>query len=414
MSLTVAAVESKTRSDRFLLVIAFLAFVGIGLPAGLLGVGWPSIRETFDRPQGALGIVLGAVTVGYLVSSFAAGRVLVRLGVGMTLALSCLTLATGLVGNALAPTWWVFVGLGVLIGLGSGTIDTGLNIYVATYHDARTMNWLHACFGVGATVGPGIMTAVLGLDRSWRWGYAIPGLALLLLTVVFLATRDRWPAAPGARAAAESEPGRARSTPYLATLRLWAVWLGILFFVVHVGVEVVASVWSYSLFTEERGVSEATAGLWISVYWGCLTLGRIVFGWLVGVARMDVVLRACMATVVLGGLLIWANLAQATDAIGLALIGLGLAPIFPSMIATTPERLGPDHTANGVGFQVGAAVLGGALIPGLVGVLADQVGLEVVGPALILTGLAQFALYLVIVAQASNAAARAPLPPNRT
>ena len=134
---------------------------------------------------------------------------------------------------------------------------------------------------------------------------------------------------------------------------------------------------------------------------------------MVVVARMDVVLRVCMLTIIGGGLLIWANLAQTTDALGLVMIGLGLAPIFPSMIATTPERLGHEHTANGVGFQVGAATLGGALIPGTVGVLADRFGLEIVGPALVLSGVAQFVVYLVIVAQSSNAAARAPLPPQR-
>src|SRR5215216_5706251 len=121
MSRTVPAVNRQSRSGLFLIVIAFLAFVAIGLPSGLFGVGWPSIRESFQQSQSALGFTLGAVTVGYLVSSFVAGRILVWVGVGMALALSCLALAASLLGGAMAPSWWIFVAFGVLLGLGSGT-----------------------------------------------------------------------------------------------------------------------------------------------------------------------------------------------------------------------------------------------------------------------------------------------------
>jgi fucose permease len=99
-----------------------------------------------------------------------------------------------------------------------------------------------------------------------------------------------------------------------------------------------------------------------------------------------------MLVAIVGGVLVWLNAVWA-----LAIIGLVLAPIFPSLIATTPRRLGELHTADAVGWEVGAAVLGGALLPGGVGVLAARLGLEVVGPCLVASACALFALHEVLV-----------------
>jgi fucose permease len=370
-----------TTRPRFLLIgIAYLGFVSLGLPDGLLGVGWPSIRRTFDLPLGALGALLLTFTLGYLLASFVSGRLLAGLGVGTRLALSCLGTATSLLGFALAPAWPVMVGLGFLLGAGGGAIDAGLNTYVATHHGPRTLNWLHASFGLGAATGPLIMTAVLAADLAWRWGYAIVGLAQLALAACFGLTRGWW-TSPGV--ARLPGPVSARGAASLrATLRLPPVWLGIALFFVYTGVELATGQWSYSLFTEERGVAKSTAGFWVSVYWGSLTVGRVLFGVVAGFARIELLLRACLVAIVAGTALIWLDLAELASFLGLALVGLALAPIFPSLIATTPARLGPAHTANAVGFQVAAAALGGALLPGLIGVLAGRIGLDVVAPAL--------------------------------
>ena len=372
----------QPRSRLLLIGIAYLGFVSLGLPDGLLGVGWPSIRGTFGLPLDALGGLLLTFTAGYLVSSFSSGRILARIGVGALLALSCLATAASLLGYALAPAWWVMVAFGALSGFGGGAIDAGLNTYVATHHGARTLNWLHASFGVGAMLGPLLMTGLLGAGFGWQWGYAIVGSAQLLLALCFGQTRGWWTTPGSARAVSSTAPSRPTSST--DTLRLPLAWLGIALFFLYTGLEVAAGQWAFSLFTEARTVPPTTAGLWVGVYWGSLTVGRVLFGLVVGVAPLGALLRACLIATVVGAALLWLDLAALLSFLGLALIGLAIAPIFPSLIAATPARLGEAHAANAVGFQIAAAVLGGAVVPAGIGVLAERAGLEVIPPSLLI------------------------------
>jgi fucose permease len=392
-------IPATQRSKLILITLAYVGFISLGLPDGLLGVGWPSIRETFNLSLDALGALLTTFTVGYLLSSFSSGRMLSHIGVGVLLTLSGFATAISLLGYAVSPGWFVMVGLGVLAGLGAGAIDAGLNTYVATHHSARTLNWLHAAFGVGAAAGPLVMTAVLQSGLVWRWGYVIVGAAQVALALCFLLTRRRWetPGAGGDGIAAATTRISSRTT-----LRLPAVWLSICLFFIYTGTEIAAGQWSYSLLTQSRGVPEATAGVWVSLYWGALTVGRILFGLIAGLASLALLLRLSLGTIVAGAILIWAD-AGLLSLLGLVLMGLALAPIFPSLIGTTPARLGAGHAANAVGFQVAAAALGGAALPGLVGILAESFSLEVVGPVLVVGSLIMVVLYEVLTRQAQKA-----------
>jgi fucose permease len=404
-------VSDATRRRLLLLALSFVGFVSLGLPDGLLGVAWPSIRESFDLALDALGPLLVATTTGYVLSSFASGRILARLSVGALLVLSCLATATSLAGYALAPSWGLMVGFGLLAGLGAGAIDAGLNTHVATHHGARTLNWLHACYGVGAASGPVLMASVLLQGLAWQRGYAWVAAGQLILAACFAATLRSWPR-PGAATNATGEataanPGGsgAPASPAASgasTLRLPAAWLGIAAFFVYTGLEASAGAWAYSLLTESRGVGAMTAGSWLSFYWGGLGAGRLVFGFLVGSAPLHALLRASLLGIVLSAGLVSSDLGALPTFLGLALLGLACGPIFPSLIATTPERLGAAHTANGVGFQIAAAALGQSLLPALVGVLASRLGLEVLGPALLTAAVALFALHEAIVRAAAS------------
>jgi fucose permease len=361
-----------------LIALAYVGFVSLGLPDGLLGVAWPSVRAFFRLPVDALGSLLVMFTAGYLLASFSSGWLLARCTVGTLLALSCLATATSLLGYALTPWWGLMVALGVLSGLGAGAIDAGLNTFAATHFSARTVNWLHACYGIGASSGPILMTSVLNAPHPWQWGYGIVGLGQLLLAACFGLTRTWWPAASRARAAASAAP-----TSSWSTLRLPVVWVSIAVFFVYTGLEAAAGTWAYSLFTEGRGVSTITAGLWVSIYWGSLMVGRLLAGVVAPSVSVPRLLRLCLLSLALGATLLWLDLASLLSFLGLALMGLACAPIFPSLIATTPQRLGEAHTANGIGMQVAAAVLGASLLPALIGILARHHGLEVVGPTLL-------------------------------
>jgi len=390
--------RSRMQAGTLTLLLAFWTFIWLGIPDGLRGVAWEDMRRTFDVPIDALGVMLTASTVGYLTSSFISGWLASRYGMGMFLLFSNLLRGVGLIGYAIAPSWWTLIAFNVLFGLGGGGIDAGLNAYVAAYYSAGRMNLLHACFGIGATIGPIIMTAVLSLGESWQWGYAAVGLLQFVIMLTFVLTLPKW-SANETRAAASAQPPVPRA-PLLATLRLPAAWFGILIFFMLAGVELSTGQWPFSLFTEERVISEDVARVWVSVFWGGLTAGRLLMGVLADRVGTMRVLRLSMIGTVIGSALIWVQGAPSLNAVGMALTGFSLATLFPSLISITPARVGAAHAANAIGFQVGSAGIGIAALPALGGVVARELGLEAIGPFLVVCSAAMWLLYELTIHRA--------------
>ena len=360
--------------------IALIAFASLGLPDGVLGVAWPSIRRSFGLPASQLGALLASAMVGYLLSSFASGAVVARLGVGRVLLWSSVLMVANSLAYALAPAWGVMVAAGLLAGLGAGAIDAGINAFAAARFSPRLVNWLHASYGVGAMLGPLLMTAVVTSGAGWRWGYAIIGMLLAAMAVTFLVTVPLWTTPPSER----GSPGEARdpAAGLLETLRRPRVWLNIGLFFVYTGLEATAGQWTYSLFTEARGLGAGAAGLWVTIYWAGLTAGRVVAGGLASRLSPDAMLRLGTLGALAGTLLVWWDPGMGAGLLGLAALGLALAPIYPTLIAETPARLGRAHATSAIGFQVAGAYLGVAVIPGLTGLLATHAGLSVIGPSL--------------------------------
>ena len=378
----------KLNAGLVTLLIAYLAFIILGIPEGLLNVGWPSIRDEFGVGNDTLGVLLGVAILGYMIASSSSGRVIARLGMGRALVVSGIVRVAGLLGYALAPVWGLMVGFGALNGAGGGVIDAGLNTYVAANYSARYMNWLHASFGVGATLGPLVMTGALNATGSWRWGYAAVGVAQVVVIGTIALTRRQWREAPKTAQAEPAALARARDT-----LRLPVAWLGVALFFMAAGLEVLTAQWTYTLFTEGRGVATDTAGFWTSIYWGSFTVGRILAGFIVARIGSIRLLRIAMTSAVIGAIMIWLNLSNALSFAGLALMGFAIAPMFPLMISLTPGRIGLAHAPNAIGFQVSAAGLGIAILPGLAGVLVERMSLEVVGPYIVVAAVLLLVLH---------------------
>ncbi|MEU4774266.1 MFS transporter [Micromonospora sp. NPDC023644] len=381
-----------------LLLLAYLAFVSLGLPDGLIGVGWPSIRADFGVPTEAVGLVLTAGTAGYLTSSVLAGFTLARLGVGWLLAGSTLLASLALTGYALTPGLALMVGCALVLGLGSGAIDSGLNAYAAGAFGARHMNWMHAFFGLGVALGPLIMTGALSAGLSWRWGYGLVAGAQLALAAAFALTvrawRDRGPArgpAGSAQDAATVAPPTA--VPVRETLRLPAVWLGASAFVVYVAIEVAAGLWAFLLLTEGRGLGAAVAGVCVSGYWGSLFVGRVVQGVVSERLSAAAVLRGSLVAMAAGAVLIALPAPAWVAVAGLFVVGFAAAPVFPLLTLTTADRVGAVHADRTIGLQIGAAGLGAALVPAGIGVLLGNTSVELLGPALVVLALGLIALH---------------------
>lgn len=192
----------KPLSATILLLITYLGFVSLGLPDSVLGVIWPSAHRHFGVTPDLLGVVLAATVSGYLVSSTLTGRLLQRLGVGGLLAASCALVTLSLAGFAFAPSFGRFAASGILAGLGAGAIDSGLNSYAARHFSARHMNWLHACWGAGATLGASTAAVVIARGHPWQSSYGLLGVVMLGMTLLFTLTRGRWREPPGEEAPA--------------------------------------------------------------------------------------------------------------------------------------------------------------------------------------------------------------------
>jgi fucose permease len=362
----------RSRPDALLIVLAYVGFVSLGLPDAVIGIAWPTVRETFSLGQAALGMLLVASGLGYFVTSFFSGRMTHQLGIGPLLAGSTGLVAIAMFGFAVAPAWALFVACAAVHGLGSGGIDAGLNGYAAHHLSARHMNWLHACYCFGAMLGPLLMTAVLTSGRHYSTGYLLVGALMFCLSVMFLVTRPRW-----GQASAFPDIAGPRISP-TEILRHSTVLLQIAVFFVYTGLEIAISQWSFTVLTESRGVDPASAGIAVGAYWASIGVGRIVFGLVADRVGIDRLLRFCLLAAAAGAALFALPLPSGAAFCGLILAGVGLAPVFPCLMTRTPQRLGPLLSIHAVGFQVGAAMIGAAIIPATLGLLAGQNNLQAV------------------------------------
>jgi fucose permease len=360
-----------------LLVFACLAFVGLGLPDGLPGAVWPELRPAYGLPNAALGLLLAAAAAGTFTASLLTGQAMARIGLGGLLAASLLATALTALGQALAPPWALLVLLAVLGGLGAGAIDAALNAFAALRFAPRHLSRMHACWGIGATLGPAIASAALVLGFTWQAAFAVVGVVLLGLAGSFWLTRRRW---------AADLPAEAAHLPPVEVLRHPVARRQILIFFLYVGTESAAGQWIAAVMVG-RGASPAEAASAATLFWGALALGRIGFGVVLDMLGADRVVRLAAPAAALGllGLAFapaWATLPA------LALAALGMAPLYPTLMARTPARLGVSAARHAVGFQVAAGTAGFAVIPALLGTAADIAGIGAVPPLLALLGLA--------------------------
>ncbi len=384
---------AKKYTSGFLLIIAYIGFVSLGLPDALAGVAWPSLRETFDLRQAGLGAILASLGIGYLISSFLTGQLTKMLGIARLLILSSGLVCISLIGYGTAAYWPLFLLSAFLTGVGSGAIDAGLNAYAADHFSVKHVNWLHACYSLGAMAGPLLMTAILVNSLSWRWGYLLIAALLLLMTLLFIYTRRQWD--NGHTTSLEDNPSEA-SASIRQTLSRPLVWLMMLTFLLYTGLEITIGQWSFTLFTEQRGIDVDTAGLWTSSYYACILGGRILLGWVVGRIGENRMLAISMAGSVAGAsLFVLASGAMLSFA-GLLLVGLALAPIFPTLISQTPKRVGQRYASHAIGFQVSAAMLGIVIGPSLVGLLGVRFGLQTGALVIVVLALLMTAAYLLV------------------
>ena len=348
-----------------LIVIIYLAFISLGLPDGLLGAAWPSVYPELGVPVSYAGAVSMTVALGTIVSSLLSDRLTWRFGAGKVTAFSVAMTACALFGFSISREYWMLILWAIPYGLGAGGVDASLNNYVALHYSSRHMSWLHCMWGVGASVGPYIMGWVLSGGAHWSGGYRIVGILQVILTTVLFLTLGLW---KDRRAEAEN----AQPVPLKEVFAIPGAKEILVTFFCYCGLEQTACLWASSYLTLSRGVERSTAAFFASLFFLGMTIGRGVNGFLTVKFDDKTLIRMGAAVIGLGigAMLLPGRLAL----VGLLLVGLGCAPVYPCIIHSTPANFGPQRSQALIGVQMASAYVGTLLMPPIFGLIANHIG----------------------------------------
>jgi len=364
-----------------LLGLVYLSFISIGLPDGMLGVAWPAMRLQMDQPLAAVGAITMTMTACSAASSLMAGSVVQRIGTGAVVAGSCLLTALGLLGFAVAPSFGWLVALAIPLGVGAGAVDASLNHFVSAHYSSRHMNWLHGFWGVGATTGPLVMGAALASEGGWTAGARSIGLMQLGLALVLFATVSLWSRETAQAPVEKDHPGQPSADLNPPPV---AMWLAPLCFLFYVSAEMGTGLWAASILVTDRGLAAGDASVWVSLYFGAITAGRFAVGLVANRVGNRRLVRLGIVVAMAGALLFaLPGVFGAFSPVGLVIMGLGCAPIFPSLMHETARRFPPEVVRQLIGRQMTCAYAGSSVVPAAFGLLATWAGLQTVMPVVV-------------------------------
>jgi MFS family permease len=328
------------------------------------------MSSELSAPLSYMGILSVIISFGTVISSLFADRFTRRLGTGLVTAISVSMTAIGLLGFYLSCSFALLCVFAVPYGLGAGAVDAALNNYVALHYSSRHMSWLHCFWGVGASVGPYIMGAAIGLGMGWRGGFGIISVLQIALSAALFISLPLWKLYKSD--GAEPEKVNQGSVGVIGALRLRGVKAILLAFFCYCSLEATAGLWASSYLVEHKGVSAETAAMLASMFYLGITFGRFICGFVadrVGDKRM---VRLGCFVIILGISLIAIPVKSSYPAIvGLIIIGLGAAPIYPSLIHATPDNFGKENSQAIIGIQMASAYVGILIAPAVFGGIAE-------------------------------------------
>ena len=361
-----------------LLGVIYLAFISLGLPDSLMGSARPSMYPAFHVPVSYAGIVTFIITLGTIISALLSDRLTYKLGAGKVTAFSVAATAIALLGFSLAPSFWIVCLWAIPYGLGAGAIDAALNNYVALHYSNRHMSWLHAMWGVGTVISPYIMAYAIAQQHQWQLGYRYISFIQIGITCIVFASLPWW-AKRGAQSEHSSETeqsDKVDSAPLglIATLRLPLAKEILFMFLAYCGIEGTAGLWASTFAMQARGITAEDAATWASYFFIGITAGRLACGFIAERFTDSQMIR--LGCIVLGaGIVVtmiptpWNPLTM----IGLIVIGVGCAPIYPSIIHSTPAIFGEQHSQAMIGVEMASAYTGNLVLPPLFGIIARNI-----------------------------------------
>ncbi len=356
-----------------LLVMIYLAFVSMGLPDALLGSAWPTIHSQLAVPVSYAGIVTIIISMGTVVSSLLSDKMLRRFGTGIVTAFCTLLTAIALFGFSFSNAFWQLCLWAIPYGLGAGSIDAALNNYVALKYKSRHMSWIHFCWGLGATLGPYMMGAILTGGAAWTSGYRLVGYVQAGMTLVLMLSLPLWK--KNDLPQTEKEGAKKSLTPG-QVLKLPGAKPILLAFFCYCALETTTGLWAASYMVMNRGITPEAAATWTSLFYLGVTIGRFLCGFITDQIGDKNMVRLGQGLILLGILVMLLPFGSGFCFAGLILIGLGCAPVYPCLLHETPQNFGAENSQGIMGLQMACAYIGTTVMPPVFGVIAQYIGIQ--------------------------------------
>ena len=357
-----------------LLAIIYVSFISLGLPDSLLGSVWPTVYQEFQVPISYAGIVSMIIALGTIISSLQSDRLTRALGTGKVTAISVAMTAMALFGFSWSTSFWMLCLWAIPYGLGAGSVDASLNNYVALHYESHHMSWLHCFWGVGATLGPYIMGFALMGGNGWNAGYRYVGILQLVLTAILFLSLPLWKGRSANTSDGAADSGKALSL--MEILKISGAKEVMLCFFCYCAVEQTAGLWASSYLSLHKGVAPETAASFASMFFIGITIGRAISGFVTMKLNDAQMIRLGQTIIAIGIAAMLLPFGATVSLIGLILIGLGCAPIYPCIIHSTPDHFGADKSQAIIGVQMASAYTGTCLMPPLFGLIANHISVS--------------------------------------
>lgn len=351
-----------------LLFIIYIAFISLGLPDAVLGSSWPVMKNDLNASLEFAGVISLIISAGTVLSSLYVTKAIHYVGIGKVVALSVLLTAIALFGFSMSNMAWALVFLAIPLGVGAGAVDAALNNFVALHYRAKHMNYLHSFWGVGATAGPLLMANYLALNDGWRDGYMTIAILQFLLVILLFASLPLWK-----KIVISSVRSNETNTPLVtnaSALKMKGVPLQLAVFFSYCSIEMSTGLWAASYLTTERNILPVDAAFWVAMYYLGITVGRFACGVIAEKVTEETLIRSGVVIILFGCILLALPYSDELAKIGLILIGLGCAPIFPNTIQMTPKRFGSSASQAIIGLSMAMAYIGIMVVPPILGFTA--------------------------------------------
>ncbi|MGH4037075.1 MAG: MFS transporter [Sphaerochaeta sp.] len=356
-----------------LLAIIYLAFISLGLPDSLLGAVWPSLYTQINVPLSYAGILQMLIAGCTVVSALQSDRLTKKMGTGLVTALSVLTTAVALFGYSTSTAFWQLVLWSIPYGLGAGSVDAALNNYVALHFKSRHMSWLHCMWGLGATAGPLLMSLALTNGGAWQGGYRYVFYIQIVLTIILFMSLPLWKRAPIENVDKIGDITLKRVLSIKEILRIPGAKSVMIMFFGYCALEQTTALWASSYLVLNEGLSPDKAARFAGLFFLGVTVGRAISGFITIKLSDNQMIKLGLGIISIGIIMILLPLNSDAAYIGLIIVGLGCAPIYPCIIHSTPANFGSDKSQAIIGVQMASAYIGSCLMPSFFGFLSKYV-----------------------------------------